>query len=93
MDHYLSLHFPTRTAEIKRLRQTNRKFYQICAEFDEIAEEKGRVEAVIFADQSGSEEVQNLIDLGNTLNGLKLEILQFVANGERKDKQYFQEEE
>lgn len=83
----MSLHFPTRTAEIKRLRQTNRKFYQICTEFDEIAAEKRRVEAAIFADQSESEEAQNLIDLGNTLDGLKLEILQFVANGERKDNQ------
>jgi uncharacterized protein YdcH (DUF465 family) len=82
MDQYLSQHFPTQIDEIGRLRQTDRKFGQICAEFEEIAAEKERIETAIAAALSSAAEAKELSDLGNTLDGLKVEIQQFVTNSE-----------
>ncbi len=91
MDQFLSLHFPTQIGEIGRLRQTDEEFRQICADFEEIAAEKERIETAIVAALSSAEEAKELIDLENTLDGLKVEILQSVTNSENKDKRTIQE--
>jgi hypothetical protein len=91
MDQFLSQHFPTQIGEIGQLRQIDREFSQICAEFEEIAAEKERIETAIVAALSGAAEAKELIDLGNTLDGLKVEIQEFVTNSESKDNQPFRE--
>ncbi len=91
MDQYLSQHFPNQIGEIGPLRQTDEEFLQICAEFEEIAAETERIETAIFAALSSADEAKELIDLGKTLGGLKVEIRQFMTNSKSKDNQPFQE--
>jgi len=79
MGQCLSRKFPEQIELIRRLRATNQVFDEICAEFEEIAEEQERVNAAVSKALPDKTLTRELLDLTNTLNGLLVEIRQQIA--------------
>ena len=79
MGQYLSSNFPEQIEKIRQLRASNQVFDEICAEFEEIAEEQERVNAAVSKALPEKTLTRDLLDLTNTLNGLLIEIRQHIA--------------